>query len=174
MIPSLHACIAKAETPYIIGEGFNLWDVTYVTNVADAHVLAAENLMSSKTAKGEAFFIQNNEPIPFRALCLAIWWHFGHIPPFQVNIPITVLWIAGLFAELLSWMLGTVPTLSRGSVKDACSVRYANGDKARRILGYEARVCIEDAIRLSCEVSLHSKFRNIAEPCSGLRSPPGG
>jgi sterol-4alpha-carboxylate 3-dehydrogenase (decarboxylating) len=57
LIPSLHTCIAKGETPFVIGSGENLWDVTYVSNIADAHVLAVENLLSEKTAAGEAFFI---------------------------------------------------------------------------------------------------------------------
>lgn len=157
LIPPIHACIAKGETPYVIGSGQNLWDVTYVTNVADAHVLAAENLMSSKTAAGEVFFIQNNEPIAFRAFCLAIWSHFKHIPPYQVNVPASLLWFAGLLAECLNWVSGTPTTLSRGSVKDVCSVRFASGEKARRILGYEARVKMDEAIRLSCEVSLAPK-----------------
>lgn len=152
LIPSIHACISKGETPFVIGEGLNLWDVTYVTNVADAHVLAAENLMSTKTAAGEAFFIQNNEPITFRAFCLAIWAHFGHIPPFVLHIPEKLVYLAGLLSESLTWLSGSQTTLSRGSVKDACSVRYASGEKAKRILGYEARVGLEDAIRLSCEV----------------------
>jgi sterol-4alpha-carboxylate 3-dehydrogenase (decarboxylating) len=79
LIPSIHACLAKQETPWIVGDGTNLWDVTYVDNVADAHVLAAENLMSSKTAAGEIFFVQNNEPISFRDLSLEIWKNFGHV-----------------------------------------------------------------------------------------------
>lgn len=158
LIPPIHACIAKGETPFIIGNGLNFWDVTYVTNVADAHVLASENLMSSKTASGEIFFIQNNEPIPFRDFCLAIWSHFGHVPPYQINIPVALLWFAGLLSECLNWMSGTAPTLSRGSVKDACSVRFASGEKARRILKYEARVNLDEAIRLSCEVSSASEI----------------
>ena len=28
-IPSLYACIAKGETPFIVGDGLNMWDVTY-------------------------------------------------------------------------------------------------------------------------------------------------
>ncbi|KAL4885865.1 hypothetical protein BJY04DRAFT_118980 [Aspergillus karnatakaensis] len=154
LVPAIHACIAKGETPFVIGAGLNLWDVTYVTNVADAHVPAAENLMSSRTAAGEAFFIQNNEPITFRDFCLAIWAHFGHIPPFELHIPERLAYIAGLVSEVSTWVFGKTTTLSRGSVKDACAVRYANGEKARRILGYEARVGIEDGIRMSCEVSL--------------------
>lgn len=49
--------------------------------------------------------------------------------------------------------MGTPTTLSRGSVKDACSMRYASGEKARRILGYEARFGIEEGLRISCLVS---------------------
>jgi nucleoside-diphosphate-sugar epimerase len=79
LVPPIHACLAKQETPWVVGDGTNLWDVTYVENVADAHVLAAENLMSSKTAAGEIFFIQNNEPIPFRDFTLEVWKNFGHV-----------------------------------------------------------------------------------------------
>ncbi|KAL4926618.1 uncharacterized protein BDV17DRAFT_151609 [Aspergillus undulatus] len=151
LVPAIHACIAKGETPFVMGDGFNLWDVTYVTNIADAHVLAAENLTSLRTAAGEAFFIQNNEPITFRDFCLAIWAHFGHTPPFELHIPERLACFAGMVSEALTWALGRTTTLSRGSVKDACAVRYANGEKAKRILGYEARVGIEKGIRLSCE-----------------------
>lgn len=153
LLPPIYDCIPKLETPFVLGDGTNLWDVTYVTNIADAHVLAAENLISSRTAAGEAFFIQNNEPIVFRDFCLAIWAHFGHVPPFEVHIPLFLAWLVGWVSEMLTWVTGSATTISRGSVCDACAVRYASGEKAKRILGYEARVGMEEAIRLSCEVS---------------------
>lgn len=153
LLPPIYNCIPKWETPFVLGDGTNLWDVTYVTNIADAHVLAAENLISSRTAAGEAFFIQNNEPIVFRDFCLAIWAHFGHVPPFEVHIPLFLAWLVGWICEILTWVTGSTTTISRGSVCDACAVRYASGEKAKRILGYEARVGMEEAIRLSCEVS---------------------
>ena len=152
LLPPIHACIAKRETPYIIGNGYNLWDVAYVGNVADAHVLAAENLLSTMTAAGEAFFIQNNEPVPFRDFSIAVWKHFGHIPPYEIVIPFALAWWAGLLAEILTWMSGATTTLSRGSVRDACNVRYASGFKAEEILGYRPRVGIEEGLRRSCEV----------------------
>jgi sterol-4alpha-carboxylate 3-dehydrogenase (decarboxylating) len=56
LLPSIHACIVKGETPFRLGDGMNLWDVVYVGNVAYAHALAVRNLLSSsKTAHGEAF-----------------------------------------------------------------------------------------------------------------------
>ncbi|CDM33444.1 hypothetical protein DTO013E5_7312 [Penicillium roqueforti] len=151
LLPAIHACIAKYETPFLIGDGFNLWDITHVDNAADAHILAIENLLSSRTAAGEAFFIQNNEPIAFRDFCLAIWAHFGHVPPFQMHIPKSLAYFTGLVCETVTWLTGTTTTLSRGSVQDACAIRYASGNKAKEILGYEARIGIEEAIRLSCE-----------------------
>ncbi|KAJ5514584.1 hypothetical protein N7463_004136 [Penicillium fimorum] len=138
--------------PFLIGNGFNLWDITHVDNAADAHVLAIEKLLSSRTAAGEAFFIQNNEPIVFRNFCLAIWAHFWHVPPFEMHIPKSLAYFAGLACETVTWLMGTTTTLSRGSVQDACAIRHASGNKAKEILGYEARIGIEEAIRLSCEV----------------------
>lgn len=165
LVPSIHACIAKRETPFLIGDGCNLWDITHVGNAADAHILAVENLLSSRTAAGEAFFIQNNEPITFRDFCLAIWALFGHIPPFEVHIPESLACLAGMACETVTWLMGTTTILSRGSVRDACAIRYANGSKAERVLGYEARVGIEEAVRLSCEVGRHHK-RQVVLPYS--------
>ena len=70
--------------------------------------------------------------------------------------------------------MGTPTTLSRGSVKDACSMRYASGEKARHILGYEARVGIEEGLRLSCQVSHFQDLRrlqHILMHITGLRTP---
>ena len=153
LIPSIHSCIGKRETPWVIGSGENMWDVTYVNNVADAHVLAVENLLASKSAAGEAFFISNNEPIPFRALCLAIWSHFGHYPPFEFHVPEGLAWFTGVVAEWVAWLTSSPVTLSGGSVKDACGTRYCNGSKAERILGYRPKIGLEEGLRISCEVS---------------------
>lgn len=45
-------------------------------------------------------------------------------------------------------------TLSRGSVGDACAMRYVSGEKARRVLGFENVVGLEESIRQSCVVSV--------------------
>ena len=164
VIPPIHNCIGAYQTPFVIGSGTNLYDFTYVTNVADAHVLAIENLLGSKLARtrnsaqpsgsaaGEAFFITNGEPVPFRAFCLAVWKEFGHIPKFEVRIPQSLAWYAGIAAEVVSWTTGKELGISRGAVKDACLTRYANLEKARTVLGYRPRVSLEDGIRQACEV----------------------
>lgn len=135
-------------------------------------MLAAENLNSSKTAAGEAFFISNNEPIPFRSLCLTIWAHFGHYPPFEFHVPESFAGFTGSVAEWMAWLTGTAVTSSGGSVKDACGIRYCNSVKVERILGSLPKVGIEEGIRISCQVL--SSFCTAAERSVhvGLRGEP--
>ena len=88
----------------------------YVGNVADAHVLAVENLLGPKTAAGEVFFVQNNEPITFREFQLAIWRNFEHFPVVEVTIPGSLAYALGFLAECFAWASGKAITLSRGYV----------------------------------------------------------
>jgi len=156
MIPSVHACIAKGETPFTIGSNDNLYDFTYVANVADAHILAVKNLLTTRTAAGHAISITNGQPVTFRDFCLAIWAAFGHVPPYNILIPVSLAWFAGLMAEIISWLTGTPSALSRGSVKDAAGCRYADISKARKLLGYEPQVDLGEGLRRSCEVSTYA------------------
>lgn len=158
LIPSIHACIGKMETPFRLGQGDNLWDTVYVGNVGHAHALATKNLLSSLTAAGEVFFIQNNEPVPFRDFCLAVWKEFGHHPPFEFEIPRALGYFVGLLSETWTRISGSPTTISRGSVLDACAMRYASGEKARQILGYEPIVSLEDGLKRSCKVSPSSRL----------------
>jgi sterol-4alpha-carboxylate 3-dehydrogenase (decarboxylating) len=152
LIPSIHACIASGETPYVIGDGMNLWDTDYVGNVADAHVLAVQNLFGSKTASGEVFFVQNDERVPFRDLCLAIWKNFHHFPPYEITIPKALGSVMGSLSEWYGWFANKPVSLSRGSVMDACAVRYASGRKAEQVLGHRPKIGLEEGLRRSCEV----------------------
>ncbi|KAL8775156.1 MAG: hypothetical protein Q9194_003855 [Teloschistes cf. exilis] len=151
IIPSLHACIANKETSFIIGDGLNMWDLTYLSNVADAHVLALENLLSTRTAAGQAIIIINEQPLPFRDFCLGVWKEFGHFPPSEIRIPASLAGFTGYVKDWTTWLLDGPPSvLSQGSVKDACQIRYCSGAKARDILGYRPRIGIEEGIRISC------------------------
>lgn len=74
-----------------------------------------------------------------------------------MHIPKSLAYFTGLACEMVTWLMGTTTTLSPGSVQDACATRYASGNKAKEILRYKARIGIEEAIRLSCEVSRYHK-----------------
>ncbi|KAH7854965.1 hypothetical protein Vadar_019656 [Vaccinium darrowii] len=69
LFPSLVSAARAGKSKFIIGDGNNMYDFTYVENVAHAHIcaeraLASEGTVSEKAA-GEAYFITNMEPIKF-------------------------------------------------------------------------------------------------------------
>lgn len=151
VISIFHDQIAKHETNFIVGDGYNLFDFVYISNAVDAHILAVENLLTTKTAAGESFFISNNEPVYFWDLMAYVWAQFGHVPSFRVRIPMELAWVVALITEIITWLTGGGATLDRGSVKDAVRTQYSNPAKARRILGYKPKIGLSEGVRRSCD-----------------------
>ena len=81
------------KTKYQVGLNDNLFDFTYVENVAYGHVLAVLALLSThklgstvpidtERVDGEAFFITNGEPVYFWDFARAVWHEAGdRLPP---------------------------------------------------------------------------------------------
>lgn len=144
-------CIEKNETNFIVGDGDNFYDFMYIDNAVDAHILAAENLLTTKTAAGLAFFISNQEPVYFWDFLAYVWAQFGHAPTWRIYIPTSIAWLVGMILEIITWFTGREATLDRGSVQDGIGTRYSNNNRAKRILGYTPKVGIAEGVRLSCE-----------------------
>ena len=151
VIGLLHDLIAKGETNFIVGDGDNFYDWMYISNAVDAHVLAIENLLTTKTAAGHAMFISNQEPVYFWDSMAYVWAQFGHVPRYRIHIPATIAWLVGYANEWVTWLTGGASTLDRGSVKDGIRTHYLNNEKAIRILGYVPKVGLAEGMRLACE-----------------------
>lgn len=80
MIPSLVDNARAGKTKFMIGDGKNVCDFTYVENIAYAHVLAAEKL-SKAVGGGQAYFVTNDEPRPFWTMMGDILEGLGCVPP---------------------------------------------------------------------------------------------
>lgn len=158
VISLIHDLIAKGETYFIIGDGDNLYDFIYIDNAVDAHVLAIENMLTTATAAGEAFFISNEEPVYFWDFFAYLWAQFGHVPRFRVKIPMAVAWVVGLVAEVVTYFTGAAATVDRGSVWDAVRTQYSDNSKARDILGYRPKIGLAEGVRRSCAVSRSRSF----------------
>ena len=116
---------------------------------------------------GQAFFITNGEPIPFWDFPRAVWAEYnGHEPGFVVALPVSVGLLAGSGAELFGKLSGKTPNLTRGKVVYSTVNRYYNIEKARRVLGYEPQVGLQEGIKRAVAVS------TLAPP-SWLGEPPG-
>lgn len=151
VISLIHDLIAKRETFFIVGNGDNIYDFMYIDNAVDAHILAVENLLSTKAAAGQAFFISNQEPVYFWDFLAFVWAQFGHVPTSRVHIPMGLAWIVAAVLEFVTWLTGGANTLDRGSVKDGVRTHFSNNGKARQILGYKPKVGLAEGVRLACE-----------------------
>lgn len=151
MFPALRLVGQRGQHRFQLGDNQNLFDVTYVANVAYSHVLAAEKLLGGDADKvgGEAFLITNDAPIYFWSVARALWAADGLDPQPKVVLSKGTALAIGYVSELISKLLGKEPTLTPFRVKTACATRYYNITKAKTVLGYKPVVPLEEGIRLT-------------------------
>ncbi|KAF2400519.1 C-3 sterol dehydrogenase/C-4 decarboxylase-like protein [Trichodelitschia bisporula] len=160
-LPGMLTASRKGQSKFQLGPNNNLFDFTYVGNVAYAHLLAAVALMhthklsvaplDSERVDGEAFFITNDQPVYFWDFARTVWREAGDkvaVDPSKIWILSTSLGllIAGIM-EWIFWIFGKTPNLDRSKVRFSAMSRYYSIDKAKKRLGYEPIVDIEEGIK---------------------------
>jgi sterol-4alpha-carboxylate 3-dehydrogenase (decarboxylating) len=111
---------------------------------------------------GQAFFITNGEPCYFWDFARLVWHHLDGVFPEKAKARKTSIWtlpkelgmFAGWGAEWFGWLMGRDPTFTRFKVSFSCARRWYNIEKARRVLGYEPHVGVEEGVRSMVEVFL--------------------
>ncbi|KAJ7794153.1 C-3 sterol dehydrogenase [Mycena olivaceomarginata] len=240
LLPGLYQVYERGQTHFQIGDNTNMFDWTYVGNVAAAHLLAADRLdtppprpqrrtwcatpsppVSATTGAhrtptsaarplgpyvtpppnaegllaafngpaprnipavrtrfdplsdptiarsklhaphtsplqvaGQVFFITNGEPVGFWDLPRLVWYHFDKMYPEKAKARRKGIWVLpkdlGMVlatgAEWWGWLTRTDPTFTRFKVGYSCESRWFNIEKARRVLGYEPRVGLEEGM----------------------------
>ena len=158
MIPNMLLAYQKGQTRFQLGGNENLFDFTYVGNVAYAHILAAVALMDThalttqpldhEKVDGEAFFITNGQPVYFWDWARTIWKVAGDETTPEQTWKIE----KGLglqLATIIEWLFwfagGRTPNLTRQKVNYSCMTRYYCVDKARKLFGYEPKWGLEEA-----------------------------
>ena len=142
---------ARSGRLKIVGNGCNKVDVSYVGNVADAHIDALDALETGKGA-GCAYFISQGEPVELWPWINSILEGLGHAPLAQrVRLPLA--YGAGAISEFLWKMLKRRddPPMTRFVAVELAKDHYFDISAAQRDLGYVAEVPIADAVRLAME-----------------------
>jgi len=144
-----------------LGPGDNLFDNTYVYNVAHGLLCATDALLKTDQRRqegkavvldhekvdGEAFNVTNDQPIYF--------WDSAHFleSRYGRDIDTDKIWalstgfatLAGGGAEIFNWLAGRKARFTRQTVKYSCAHRYFSCDKLKRRCGYQPIVGIEEA-----------------------------
>ncbi|KAF3189561.1 erg26, C-3 sterol dehydrogenase [Orbilia oligospora] len=165
LVPGFITVVKNRQTQWQLGNNTNLFDFTYIDNLAIAHVLAASVLLHQhattgvtdpsvdqrKRLDGTSIFVTNGQPVYFWDFAKAIWCHYGVYNAGSIVLPRSGgLVIAGL-AELFSKLMGREPGLTRFRVKFSCAHRYFDIRKAKDLLGYEPEVSLTEGLRRCIE-----------------------
>ena len=176
VVPGLLKAYYGKKTKFQLGDNMNLFDFTYVGNVAYAHILAVIALMNThelptipldhEKVDGEAFLITNGTPVYFWDFARLVWRAAGD----QTDLP--EVWTIGKdiglkLASLLEWLFwfagGRKPSLSWKAFNYSSMTRYYNIDKARTMLGYKPLFDMEEGVQRTVKYIQEQEERAKAE-----------
>lgn len=148
------------KAKFQMGPGGNMYDCVYVSNLVDAHLLAAQALVAAfgkppppieQRVDGQTFNVTNDEPVEFWEFQRAIAASVG-LPVKKEEIKIIPKWIALLVAavnEWITWMRTwgrEQPIVTREAIRLTTITRTLNREKAQRVLGYKPRVSMQEGL----------------------------
>jgi dihydroflavonol-4-reductase len=126
----------------MVGEGDALFQPAYIDDVVDGFLLALRN----DRALGEAFIVGGEEYVPLRELVRLIAAELGVQPPW-LRVPLRPILALADLCEKCCAPLGIEPPLHRRRVSFFQNDRAFSIEKARRLLGYQPRMPLRDALR---------------------------
>ena len=145
LLPRVLASV-QAGRLKIVGDGRSRVDVSYVGNVADAHLDAFDALAAGKGA-GQAYFISQGESVEVWPWLNSILEGLGHAP-LTSKIPLPVAYTVGALCEGLWKVLGRrdEPPITRFVAVELAKDHYFDISAARRDLGYLAKTPMVEAL----------------------------
>ncbi len=135
----------------IVGNGRNQVDVSYVGNVADAHINALD-LLEEKKVAGKAYFISQGEPVELWPWVNAILEELGH-PPLTRKVRLPIAYSAGAVCEFL-WKFSKrhdEPPMTRFVALELAKDHYFDISAAKSELNYTIKVSMTDAVQRTIE-----------------------
>lgn len=146
LIPRLLAR-GRSRQLKIVGAGENLVDISYIDNVATAHLLAAENLENSASAAGQAYFISQGEPVNLWNWINELFTRL-EIPRVTRQVSFSKAYAGGFVFEKLYSLLGRSeePPMTRFLAEQLAKSHWFSLEKARRDFGYRPEVSTAEGV----------------------------
>jgi nucleoside-diphosphate-sugar epimerase len=139
----------RAGKLFIVGEGRNRVDFTYIDNAAWAH-LDAERALTDHTAPcaGKAYFISDDRPILMWKFANQLFEGIG-APPVERRIPYG---LARTVSGIMEWTWRTFrlsgePRLTRFMVDALAREHWYDVEPAKEDLGYEVRIPQDEGLK---------------------------
>jgi 2-alkyl-3-oxoalkanoate reductase len=138
---------------WIVGDGSNRVDLTYIDNAAWAHLDAADALTGpGASCSGKAYFISNGEPVVFWVWLNELFRELG-VPPVTRSLPRGATRLVASFAELAwrAFRLDGEPPVTRFLTDALARSHWYDLEPARRDLAYRVRIDLEEGTRRTAQ-----------------------
>lgn len=147
LLPRLIAAGRKKELQRV-GDGTNLVDISYVDNVAYAHLLAAKNLTTHQSAKGEAYFISQDEPVNLWDWINSLFEMMG-VEKINKQVPFNTAYKVGACLEVMHTLFRRQrePKMTRFLAEQLAKSHYFSCEKARSDLGYTPPISTTEGLQ---------------------------
>lgn len=131
----------------IVGDGENLVDISYVDNVAHAHILAAKNLHTSAEANGRSYFIGQERPVNLFDWLNEIFQQL-EIRPVKKRVSFAAAYGIGWILEKIhaAVMPEKEPKMTRFLAQQLAKSHYFSHENAQKDLGYTPQISIEEGM----------------------------
>jgi len=139
--------LARGQFKATIGDGASVTDNVHVDSVVDAHFLVAQRLEEEPgLVAGQAYFVSDGEPINPVAWYRPIVEALGYPWP-KTRIPSRLAYALAYLGEIVHFLGGPSPTLTRRDVRAVSFDASFRIDKAQAHLGYRPRTSAADGLR---------------------------
>jgi nucleoside-diphosphate-sugar epimerase len=131
-----------------VGNGSNLVDISYIDNVAHAHILAAKNLSEKGTAGGKPYFISQGDPVNLwdwiNELFVAM-----DIDKVQASLSFPVAYRLGGVLEAIYKIIRMKkePKMTRFLAEQLAKSHYFSIENAQNDLGYEPVISTTEGLQ---------------------------
>ena len=140
--------ISRAKQLKIIGPEDDLVDTIYVDNAADAHVLAAEKLVTDPGLSGNVYFISQDEPVSKWTMANAFLAAAG-LPPIKGRISGKAAYAAGWVFEHIYrvFNIRKDPPMTRFVAKEMATSHWFDISRVKKDLGYKPKVSTAEGLK---------------------------
>jgi nucleoside-diphosphate-sugar epimerase len=138
---------ARAKRLFVVGNGQNRVDLTYVDNAAYAHLDALDALIDHKAqCAGKAYFISNDDPVSLWPWIKTLLSNLGHSTPTRQIAFRTAYRLGHIMEGAWRWgRLPSEPMMTRFLASALSQSHYYDMGPAKRDLGYRVRVPMAEA-----------------------------
>lgn len=145
LIPTLLQAAKKGLLAQV-GDGQNWVDLSYVEDVAQAHILAMKALENSETVAGKAYFISQGDPVQLWPWIQNLLERL-ELPKIRLKMPLVLAFGVGVVCEIVYKLLciRKQPPMTRFVAKELAQSHYFDISAAKMDLHYLPKFSNEEA-----------------------------